>query len=75
MELVNHQKIVGGQNNGKETKTPTLFVFSIGDSKQNSGLLLTPASETVFRLFYLVTVVLLSMVALSTHSSTSNQDP
>ena len=44
----------------------SLFVFSIGGPKQNARSLLTSVPDTVFMLFHVVVLVLLSMVAFST---------
>ena len=44
----------------------TLFVFSLSDPKQNARSLLKPVFGTVFMLFHMVALVLLSMVAFLT---------
>ena len=51
----------GGQSQGVP-----LFVFMLSDPKQNARSLLTPVSGTVFMLFHMVALVLLSMVAFLT---------
>ena len=43
--------------------TPSLFVFSIGDPKQNVNSFMTPVSDEFLLLFHMVASVLFSMAA------------